>query len=77
MLAKFLCGIPSPWTTRARLKSHRLFGACRAVPFQAVLNTIRQEGAASFLKASSKSDTLASGGAARFQQERFANRPVR
>jgi len=48
VLAKFLCGIRSPWTTRARLTAHPLFGACRSVPFQSVVNAIRQDGGALF-----------------------------
>ena len=48
VLAKFLCGIRSPRTTRARLTSHELFGACQTMPFQSVLNAVRQEGGSLF-----------------------------
>jgi hypothetical protein len=48
VLAKFLCGIRSPRTTRAGLTSHELFGTCRTVPFQSVVNAVRQEGGSRF-----------------------------
>jgi ATP-dependent DNA helicase RecQ len=48
VLAKFLCGIRSPRTTRAGLTSHELFGACRTVPFQSVMDAVRQEGGSLF-----------------------------
>jgi ATP-dependent DNA helicase RecQ len=48
VLARFLCGVTSPRTTRARLTSHQLFGVCRAVHFQVVVNAIRQEGGSLF-----------------------------
>jgi ATP-dependent DNA helicase RecQ len=48
VLAKFLCGIRSPWTTAARLTSHELFGACQTVPFQSVVNAVRQQGGSLF-----------------------------
>jgi ATP-dependent DNA helicase RecQ len=47
-LAKFLCGIQSPRTTRAGLASHELFGAGRTVPFQSAVNAVRQEGGSLF-----------------------------
>jgi ATP-dependent DNA helicase RecQ len=36
-LARFLCGITSPATTRARLRGHPQFGVCESIPFQEVL----------------------------------------
>jgi len=36
-IARFLCGISSPRTSRAKLGKHALFGAYEAVPFQDVL----------------------------------------
>jgi ATP-dependent DNA helicase RecQ len=36
-LARFLCGLGSPATTRARLGKHPLFGALAAVPFRRVM----------------------------------------
>jgi ATP-dependent DNA helicase RecQ len=48
VLVKFLCGIRSPWTSRAKLMSHALFGACRTAPFQSVANIVRQEGGSLF-----------------------------
>jgi ATP-dependent DNA helicase RecQ len=38
-LARFFCGLTSPKLTRAKLSSHRLFGALRHIPFQAVLSS--------------------------------------
>ena len=40
-LARFLCGVGSPWLTRARLPSHRLFGRLREVRFSEVLERAR------------------------------------
>ncbi|MHB2020659.1 MAG: RecQ family ATP-dependent DNA helicase, partial [Candidatus Xenobia bacterium] len=40
--ARFLCGISSPQTTRARLTRHRLFGALAEQPFQTVLQRLRE-----------------------------------
>ncbi|MCK4342392.1 MAG: RecQ family ATP-dependent DNA helicase [Phycisphaerae bacterium] len=36
-LTRFLCGITSPATTRAKLRAHALFGALKSVPFREVL----------------------------------------
>jgi ATP-dependent DNA helicase RecQ len=36
-LARFLCGIASPWTRKAKLQSHPLFGALAHAPFSEVL----------------------------------------
>jgi ATP-dependent DNA helicase RecQ len=36
-VARFLCGLPSPTATRAKLSKHRLFGALAGVPFRSVL----------------------------------------
>ena len=36
-LARFLCGLSSPATTRARLRGHPLFGAMEGVPFHEVM----------------------------------------
>jgi ATP-dependent DNA helicase RecQ len=41
-LARFLCGLSSPWLSRNKLTSHALFGALEAVPFAEVLR--RAEG---------------------------------
>jgi ATP-dependent DNA helicase RecQ len=48
VLARYLCGIRSPRTTRAGLRSYELFGACRNIPFQSVVAAIRQEGGCLF-----------------------------
>jgi ATP-dependent DNA helicase RecQ len=39
-LARFLCGLSSPATTRARLSRHELYGALAAHPFATVLLAI-------------------------------------
>jgi hypothetical protein len=39
-LARFLTGLPSPRLTRAKLKSHPLFGAFAHVPFAEVLRRV-------------------------------------
>jgi ATP-dependent DNA helicase RecQ len=36
-LARFLCGVSSPWLVRAKLQNHPLFGACGHVPFPTIL----------------------------------------
>ena len=36
-LARFFCGVSSPWLVKAKLQSHPLFGALSHVPFPAVL----------------------------------------
>ena len=36
-LARFLCGVSSPWLVKAKLQSHPLFGALSHVPFPTVL----------------------------------------
>ena len=36
-VARFLCGLPSPLLTRARLASHALFGRCAEDPFEQVM----------------------------------------
>ncbi len=41
-LARFLCGISSPATTRARLRGHSHFGAFESVPFRTVLAFVEQ-----------------------------------
>ena len=41
-LARFLCGIASPATTRAKLRGHGMFGVFQSVPFQEVLDFVRQ-----------------------------------
>jgi len=41
-LARFLCGIASPATTRAKLRAHPMFGAYGSVPFQEVLSFVEQ-----------------------------------
>ena len=45
-LARFLCGLSSPATTRARLSRHELYGALAAHRFAAVLLAISPSGAA-------------------------------
>jgi ATP-dependent DNA helicase RecQ len=42
-LARFLCGVGSPWLSRAKLHGHRLFGCLREVPFSEVLARARIE----------------------------------
>ena len=39
-LARFLTGLPSPRTTRGKLKSHPLFGAFAQIPFAEVLRRV-------------------------------------
>jgi len=41
-LARFLCGIASPATTRAKLRAHRMFGAFPSVPFREVLTFVER-----------------------------------
>lgn len=36
-IARFLCGLPSPTLTRARLARHTLFGRCAEIPFEQVM----------------------------------------
>jgi len=40
-LARFLCGVSSPWLVRAKLQGHPLFGSLGHVPFRAVLQHTR------------------------------------
>jgi len=40
-LARFLCGLPSPATSRSALKSHRAFGALADVSFPVILAALR------------------------------------
>lgn len=40
-LARFLCGLPSPATSRSTLKSHRAFGALAEVSFPALLAALQ------------------------------------
>jgi ATP-dependent DNA helicase RecQ len=44
-LARFLCGLSSPATTRARLSRHELYGALAAHRFAAVMHAISPSGA--------------------------------
>ena len=39
---RFLCGISSPATTKAKLQAHPLFGALEGVPFQEVLDMVKE-----------------------------------
>ena len=39
-LARFLCGVSSPWVQRAKLQAHPLFGALTHVPFAQVLRRL-------------------------------------
>jgi ATP-dependent DNA helicase RecQ len=41
-MARFLAGLNSPATTRAKLKSHAAFGALADVPFATVLAALKQ-----------------------------------
>lgn len=41
-LARFLCGISSPATTRAKLRKHPEFGRLDSVPFAEVLSSVRE-----------------------------------
>ena len=43
-LARFLCGIASPATTRARLRSHAMFGTFESAPFHDVLSFVEEHG---------------------------------
>jgi ATP-dependent DNA helicase RecQ len=42
-LARFLCGVNSPWMLKAKLQTHPLFGALAHVPFAEVLNQAEKE----------------------------------
>jgi ATP-dependent DNA helicase RecQ len=42
-VARFLCGVNSPWMLKARLHTHRLFGALDQVPFAEVLAQAEQD----------------------------------
>jgi ATP-dependent DNA helicase RecQ len=42
-LARFLCGLSSPRTGRARLRSHELFGRLEEVPFAQVLQAVSRQ----------------------------------
>lgn len=42
-MARFLCGITSPATSRARLRGNRQFGMFESTPFQAVLQFVQQQ----------------------------------
>lgn len=44
-LARFLCGLSSPGTTRARLRNHRDFGMLQSTPFAEVLKFVEQHAA--------------------------------
>jgi len=39
-IARFLCGLPSPATSRGKLKQHRAFGALADLPFNIVLEAV-------------------------------------
>ncbi len=41
-LARFLCGLSSPATTRAKLRSHPLFGVYETIPFHTVLAAVEE-----------------------------------
>lgn len=41
-LARFLCGIASPATTRAKLRNHPMFGQLESVPFKEVLEFVEE-----------------------------------
>ncbi len=43
-LARFLCGLSSPATTRAKLRGHSRFGAYETVPFRVLLASIQELG---------------------------------
>ena len=42
-MARFLCGIHSPRTTRAKLTRHELFGTCEGMPFGQILRLAEEE----------------------------------
>lgn len=42
LFAKFLCGLSSPWLTRAKLASDRQYGMLAEVPFPTVLASVQQ-----------------------------------
>ncbi len=44
-LARFLCGLSSPATTRAKLRGHRSFGLLGSTPFSEVLTFVEQHAA--------------------------------
>jgi ATP-dependent DNA helicase RecQ len=43
-VARFLCGLPSPSATRAKLTRHEYFGALAGVPFRDVLAFVERQG---------------------------------
>lgn len=43
-LARFLCGVTTPWLTKAKLGKHRLFGRLDEMPFGVVLEHAQSEG---------------------------------
>ena len=43
-MARFLCGLPSPGATKAKLNKHSLFGAIGHLPFQVLLRQIEAQG---------------------------------
>ena len=43
-LARFLCGVNSPWMLKAKLQTHPLFGALAEVPFAEVLAQVGELG---------------------------------
>ncbi|OMH27136.1 ATP-dependent DNA helicase RecQ [Motiliproteus sp. MSK22-1] len=43
-LTRFLCGLPSPATTKAKLKKHRYFGVFSELSFESVLSAVSEAG---------------------------------
>ena len=43
--ARFLCGLSSPRTVRARLTRHALYGCCSSVPFETVMDALIDDAA--------------------------------
>lgn len=41
-IARFLCGLPSPATSRGKMKQHRSFGALAGLPFHVVLDAVER-----------------------------------
>lgn len=41
-IARFLCGLPSPATSRGKMKQHGSFGALARLPFNLVLDAVKQ-----------------------------------
>jgi ATP-dependent DNA helicase RecQ len=42
-MARFLCGLSSPLTARARLGKHEMFGALSDAPFREVMSFVERQ----------------------------------